>query len=395
MGSGSIQLFGTLGGALILLSFGKSNVISDVLRYPVQLLFFFFCILSIFWAPNFVFSLRMLAKLLSPFIFLLIAHLMIVDNINTVTIEKATFIGLLILLFVALLNHFTGFLGDASTDEWRVKNILTAPFHSPAPFSFSMACGAMLSLANYISDRRKTYLLLFAIFSIAVFWAFTRISIVGLIVACSVLIFLLAKSTILKVLLPVLLCLGITVAFLNFDRLKERSFQNPSEASLSQLMKKPGAFAKNIHTSGRTKLWEKGLKRFFHQSPIIGAGLGATQGFYYEKHRGGAIHSEYLRLLCEVGITGIVLFILAMTQYLAMLLAVFRRSDSGNTFEEKFKRKYSGLAIASLIFYLITMATDNTIDYVMSLGLYTFLFIGFALNASKQHQRLNNPGMCQ
>jgi hypothetical protein len=83
MGSGSIQLFGTLGGALILLSFGKSNVISDVLRYPVQLLFFFFCILSIFWAPNFVFSLRMLAKLLSPFIFLLIAHLMIVDNINT------------------------------------------------------------------------------------------------------------------------------------------------------------------------------------------------------------------------------------------------------------------------------------------------------------------------
>jgi hypothetical protein len=93
-----------------------------------------------------------------------------------------------------------------------------------------MACGAMLSLANYISDRRKTYLLLFAIFSIAVFWAFTRISIVGLIVACSVLIFLLAKSTILKVLLPVLLCLGITVAFLNFDRLKERSFQNPAEA---------------------------------------------------------------------------------------------------------------------------------------------------------------------
>lgn len=385
MGPSAIKLFGTMAGAFVLLAFKSKKWTNNIYRYPFQLLFFFFCFLSIFWASSFVFSLRMIVKLLSPFIILLTAHLVMSENRKMGSMENAIFTGLLILLLTALINHFAGFSGDHMSQHWRAKNMLTSPSSSPAPFSFSMACGAMLALASYLTERRKWYLFLFIAFSIAVFWAFTRISMAGLIIASSILIFFLARSVILKVLLPILLCLGITVAFFTVDLLKERGFRNPSTVSLSKFMENPAKVAKNIHTSGRAELWADGLKRFFYPSPLIGSGMGATQEFYYGRGQEGrgVIHSEYLRLLCEVGIIGLFLFVLAMLHYLAMLMIVFRRSAKDNSDEARFKRKYSCLAIAGLIFYLVTMATDNTIDYVMNLGLYVFFFIGFALTKSK------------
>jgi len=89
----------------------------------------------------------------------------------------------------------------------------------------------------------------------------------------------------------------------------------------------------------------------------------------------GVIHSEYIRLIAEVGVAGLVLFAMAMVAYLVRLTRTYRRSpysDSG---------KYALAAMGGLAAYLIFMATDNAFDYVNAFGIYVFGLIGMSEKA--------------
>ncbi len=387
MGLNAIKLFGCMFGGFFIVSARPKKAISQIWIWGPHAFFILFCFLSILWCPNFIFGFRTIAKLLAPLIFLLVI-LVGVNNVSQLKLlESAVFLSCLTLFALAVSNYIFGYIDDPSTAGFRNSSMLTAPFVSPAPFSFHLACGALLALCNFIIIRKKIYLFLFLVLSFSVFWAFTRISMAGLVIASSVCIFMLVKSISFRILVPITICVLFAFSIFANERLLSRTFKNTKNISVSTIFKNPGEIKKQLHTSGRSRAWSLAIKKFFKINPLVGSGIGATQTWFYgsgRKHL-GVIHSEYLRLLCEVGILGLFLYLFAMATYIAKTIKIYLRLSSQNNKSSILTKKYAALSTSALVFYLITMATDNSFDYVMYLGLYVFSFLAIpiAIEANK------------
>ena len=95
----------------------------------------------------------------------------------------------------------------------------------------------------------------------------------------------------------------------------------------------------------------------------------------------GVLHSEFLRILCETGIFGLMLFVFLLAYYGLYLLKVIKQNGVA--------KKYAVLSLSLLIFYTVTLSTDNSLDYVRQLGNYVFSFIGITFIFSDNDKRLN------
>src|SRR5690606_15929122 len=111
----------------------------------------------------------------------------------------------------------------------------------------------------------------------------------------------------------------------------------------------------------------------------FGSGIGATQDFFYEQSVGGlgVIHSEYVRMLSEIGILGLTLFVFVVLGYLWRLFRILRSRKRTDI------RKYALAGTGGLTAYMIFIATDNGFDYVTQFGLYVFAFVAMAEKAKE------------
>jgi O-antigen ligase len=124
------------------------------------------------------------------------------------------------------------------------------------------------------------------------------------------------------------------------------------------------------------------LTTFFKPNPVFGSGVGTTQHYFYTHFTGlNVIHSEYIRLLAEVGILGVSLLAVAVVAYMVRLVQTFR---AATTREGKV---YSLAALGALVVYIIFMATDNAIDYVASCGIFVFALIGMSEKSRELEQQ--------
>lgn len=183
--------------------------------------------------------------------------------------------------------------------------------------------------------------------------------------------------------LPTMGLIGLPALFLFSETFKNRMFYGTKGIDAQTLLADPGQILGHLHGSGRFSAWPLILDKFFYPSPAVGSGLGATQNFFYSQIGGGlgVIHSEYVRLLSEVGIFGLSLFLIAASAYLYRLRDTYRRapqSDAG---------KYALAAIGGLVGYLIFMATDNAFDYVNGVGIYVFGLIAMSEKARELESR--------
>ena len=348
-----------------------------------NLFFLTYCILTTFWSPNWIYALRMIAKLAIPFLMFLAVYVVIKTDKDFKLVEKSIILGSSLILLIALINN----LFDLDHSKWVLKNILTSPFSSPAPFSFNLGAGALFSLYMYFKYRNNYYLFLNIIFGLGIIWAFTRISMVAYILSSSILLFFSLRSTLLKIFLP-LLMLTSFVVFILFNATynvrffgKKTSFDYEDVFYYKNIEKK----ISSIPTSGRKELWKLAIKKFLKKNPIQGAGIGATQNWFYEKNKkksGAVLHSEYLRIICETGIIGLTLFLFMLLFYIIWLLfLIIKKSDA---------KENAILALSLLLFYMITMLTDNSLDYISQIGNYVFTAI--ALTSAKLKLRDSKQG---
>jgi hypothetical protein len=363
--------------AILIASFLRiSAVLKEGLRFPAFLVFFTYALLSLVWADNLLFGLRMIAKLFAPFLFLLAALVFLRREWDLLCAEWMVFACCLLVLAIALANTlFNGFLGD--DPYWVQRRILTAPWMSPANFSFLIGSGALLALGNFFQSRKVRYLFLHGLFFAAVCWAFTRISIAGLVVATGLLVFRMARSPLAKAVVPVALCGTFVVSFFMIDTLRARMFKNPDVSFTMLAQSTPEKVESMLITSGRTALWKQAVDRFLHVSPVIGKGIGSVDAWLERRLLPSRLHSEYLRLLCDLGVGGLLLYLAAMLQ---MFLRVRR---AGSAARDDRTWKFASVAMAALVYYAITMVTDNSLNYVTEFGMYVFSFAAFALASSE------------
>jgi len=361
----AIKLFGVLIGCGVCCLRAPQESFAAFGRFKIHLAFLYFCALSILWAPDFAFALRMLAKLTGPFLFLVVVAFAIRSEKHLEQVLKLVILmGLLTL----------GFAGAWEAMGYNERGSLTVPDSSPSVFSAHLlpafaACCAMFSVR-----RKPLYLFFAALLALGVLGGFTRITIAAMFASGSIIFFLSARG-VFRIALPAGLIVAFFALFLFVDEFRERMFLASADSvTLGSTIGDPMSTIDKIPGSGRFAAWELVLEKFFEPNPLVGSGIGATQHFFYggSSTQLGVIHSEVIRLLAEVGIIGLLLFAFLAAGYAVRLLVSYSRAL------ETEPRVYALAALGSLVAYVIYMLTDNAFDYVNPFAIYVFALVGVA-----------------
>ncbi len=180
--------------------------------------------------------------------------------------------------------------------------------------------------------------------------------------------------------IPVIALLGITFlsVILFVPQVNEKFFgDDAGKVSANDIVEKDALSLDNINTSGRSALWELALKKFYEPDPICGAGLGEVTKFIKERaekeHTIALLHSDYVQILCDNGIVGIIL----LSIFFAILFfKVFRYTWWHN---DAWVKITGTMAAASLSGVAFSMGFDNVVSHSMTSLINPFIFIGFFL----------------
>ncbi len=345
------------------------------MRFRWHLLFLIFAMLALVWAPSIAYGTRMIVKLTAPFLFLLLILLSCASWRDLKRVELTMLVSGIVAVAISLASVLGGYTSFSS------QLGLGVPGLGPAASSANLAILAMLALALLRTSPNWSMAALLGLLGAASFAGFTRITIVGLLLGITAVLWLSFKG-VSRWAFPVAGLASVPALFLLSDTFRQRMFKDGGAVSLDRLINNPMAALDSIHGSGRFDAWSYVLMTFFKPNPVFGSGIGTTQHYFYTHFTGlNVIHSEYIRLLSEVGILGVSLLAIAAVVYLIRLAQTFR---AATTREGK---AYALAGLGALVVYLIFMATDNAIDYVTSCGIFVFALIAMSEKARELEQR--------
>lgn len=235
-------------------------------------------------------------------------------------------------------------------------------------------CVFSLALFYYTDERRKNLLLCVLFMLPCMVWVF-RTSIMGTTLALMTFFFFKYKLKSLPVIFTVFVL--FVVAVLAIPSVREKMFFDDSDKSIAQL--NAGEISMDdINSNGRFAMWEWSLDKFFHNKELTGTGTGNLQEtFYALRHPFGSIricHNDYVQILCDNGLIGIVLFGSSFFALIFHCFIVFQN-----------RRYNTAIHICAIIAgssaagTLLTMYTDNVINYTMATLSYPCGFYGMML----------------
>jgi len=173
-----------------------------------------------------------------------------------------------------------------------------------------------------------------------------------------------------------LLLLGIAVVVF-IPQVRANTFYSDDHVEFSSVLR--GEIdTSNIDSSGRFAMWEDLLDRFYHPDPLMGSGLGSVQEHLYSKAMLEAglqvAHSDYVTLLCDTGLIGLVLYLVASLSALGLAL---RYIWTETVMMEI--RVASALILVALPASLCATAFDNVFNYTLPVHSLPFAFTGILL----------------
>jgi O-antigen ligase len=160
---------------------------------------------------------------------------------------------------------------------------------------------------------------------------------------------------------------GITVfaAALQFEPIQERFFVGRSEGTITDILTMEG----NVNTAGRGNNWPR-IIAICSEQPIWGGGSGVTNGVTLEATSGrtGHPHNEFIRIYCESGVVGSVLF---WTMFVGAGLRGFRAYRRGNN-------PLGGMAALAVVALILFSLSDNATIYTSVFMAPLALILGVA-----------------
>lgn len=380
-----VYLFVILSAVALALLFAVPTLLTKSICFYGYVIFLLYCLASLLWTTDIEWGLRMLIKLAAPFVFFISMQSFLKNEHDLAIAERSIIISCLIVSTLAVINTLTNGMIAPDDNMYNIRhNYLTAPFMSPANYSFLIGSGAILSLTNIFKARKLVYYFLTILLSYFLFWSFVRISMFGLIAAFALIFMLLCKNTIIKILIPIVIVVVFITCFFTLDKFRNRMFKSDKVTLEMVLSANENNVDKLVYTSGRSTLWRQVYREFVQQAPVLGKGVGSTDS-WLELRNKGRLHSEYLRILCDTGIVGLFLYLCAIFQFYTLLIRNYFTSNDHTV------RVYSVRALAGLTFYLITLMTDNSLNYISEFGLYVFTFMAFAFISKKNFEEVTNP----
>lgn len=234
----------------------------------------------------------------------------------------------------------------------------------------------------YHGGKDKKDLALTILFMLpCVLWVL-RTSIMGTTLALMMFFFFKYKIKSLPIISGVLILFVASILFI--PSLKEKMFFDKDKASTAQL--RSGEISMdNINSNGRFVMWESLLTRFYTPHEAIGNGTGSTQNYMYSNHVFGGLqvpHNDYVQMLCDSGLIGLFLYLL--TAFTTIIHCFIEYNRKKNNVPIRICAITTGSALAGI---LLTMYTDNVVNYSMATLSYPFGFYGMMLGLIENKKR--------
>lgn len=351
---------------IVLFNFKKLNRIP--LKFPISI-FVLITLASILYSTNFSTSLIEWLRILSIFALYVSSFILIRDFSNFRKLLYTIILSTLIPGLVAF-YQFLNEAGMTLVDE-GISNRIFGTFAHPNLFAYYLTIPLALTIFISINKEKDASHKLFPIlFSIPIFallmLTYTRGAWLVFLISISILGFLKYR----KILLGILL--GVILVYFIFPPLHSR---------VNDLF----AYKPGNSVQWRINLWKDGLQ-YFKEKPLGGHGIGTANQIILER-RGPEMgssdpHNDYLKVIIENGILGIISYLIIIISLLTTLLWKFVKSSS-------IEEKNLHLLFISITVALYLMSFADNILRNTALQWVFWILLG-ALFATYQNPRLSD-----
>ena len=330
------------------------------------LLLLWMCI-GVTYTPSTQFGIRVVLKFLYALLVMLFCSAVVHDG---EVFLKAAF-GTRLMAILTIILSFT-----------HLTRLLPGTIWYVTALAINYIAMCMFSLAMYYyggRDKKNLYLTILFVIPCIV-WVF-RTSIMGTALAFMVFMFFRYKAKSLPLIFGTIIL--FIVAIFTIPAVKDKMFAG-QDRTLQEFQ--AGKISMDdIESNGRFAMWEWSFDTYYDGREMIGSGTGNLQrAFYALEHGIGTIkivHNDYVQILCDNGLIGMFLF---GASFLCLIV---------HSFIVLQKRRYPWYikvcaitAGASAAGMLLTMYTDNVINYSMATISYPCAFYGMMLGLEKGYK---------
>lgn len=326
-------------------------------------LYVFWLFVGLSYAESISYGLRVILKYMYPLLIMLFAS-SVVRNWE-VYIKSAK--GARLFALVSIVFSFVPFIN----------------FLVPGVFWYSTARAinyiamTVLSLGFYLYFGRNKKDLFFAVlFTLpCILWVF-RTSIMGTIFALMVFAFFRYKLKSLPVIFLIFV-LGVSSVFF-IPAVKEKMFKTENLTVQDFI---DGKISKDdIDSNARFAMWEYLEDKFYNNSIILGSGTGSVQNYMYNNFVFGGLkvpHNDFVQIRCDNGLIGYILYLMIVVSAIIHSFIIYNRYRHPVI---KLSSIVAGSTIAGVV---LTMVSDNVVNYSMATLSYPFGFYGMMLGLVK------------
>ena len=337
------------------------------LFYGIYLAWLLFSLIS---TPDLGFGIRTFAKYLFPFL--------VIAVVSNIKINDYYFLkALKVAYLTALIVNLIIFIPFNSLSATIVSNIVSPIiWWGPAIIDYNPFV-MVLAIVLFKLTKKKKYLYIIPILFLIPLITSVRTGLIGLSISLIAISFFKYKLRALPIFAFIL------VGFISFvlfaPGLREKMFKGKFKSANSIIDNSNGLTVDNIDTNGRAISWEWALDNFYNENEYMGSGIGNLQAVFYSgNHPFGRlkiIHNDYIQILCDTGIIGLVLYLLILISFVAKAFNIY------NNKKNQLAARYAAfIAGTSLCGIMACAFTDNVVNYSLITLSYPYLFFGFALS---------------
>jgi hypothetical protein len=320
---------------------------------------------GLLYTPATDYGFRVILKYLYPFLIMLFASAAV--QYGEVFLKAGK--GARIVAVVSIIFAFVPLIGYLIPGVFWYGTARTINYISMCVFSLAL---------YYYTGKKKKDLWLAVLFAVpCIVWVF-RTSIMGTTLALMTFFFFRYRLKSLPVIFGVLLLFVCVIFFI--PSVKEKMFIDKQNANISQLQSGEISM-KDINSNSRFTMWEWSLNRYYKNNEMTGSGTGNLQYILYTSkvfgHQ-GIVHNDYVQMICDNGIIGVVLYLLSAFLAIIHSFIVFCKKNVS-----PYLKVCAISAGASMMGVLLTLYADNVVNYSMATLSYPWGFYGMMLGLNR------------
>lgn len=332
-------------------------------------LFLIWCVLSILlFSSAKMAALMMLIKYTLPLLYLWLGYSAIRDSDDLLYFMKTTAIGMCV--YALIIGGFSAkFLGPLYVFLNFTSGGLFISYASLADYFSGLI---VIPIGLYIITNEKKWLLATAWVILSTILETVRTGLGGIFLASSFFLMTIFRGKAVPLIAG--LCAAAVLVVFTVPAFRDKMFKDENVTMSSFSMDQ--ANFEHIQSNARETLWELNMSRFYEPAKITGSGLGSVSDFMKNTSitQLEQVHSDYVQILCDLGLTGIVLWGLFVLTTMISVISTAWAPDC------PFVLKLTGgMALGSCAGTFFSMAFDNVVAYAQQSLVIPFILIGIYL----------------